>query len=198
MHPLYRISRPIALLAALAAVAGIGLGIAVEATATDEAALASPLAIAAMAASLAGLVGLVVALAGLASGSCLSHGPLGLIGLILALAGGTLTAGSAWAGLVLAPWFVTELPVGMAPPESLAIASTLSYGLLGLGAVLLGISLRRQRLAPGWLVAFFIVAGIICVPPLLPARYTLVVVGVAILMVRRGATEASLGFDRGR
>jgi hypothetical protein len=56
----------------------------------------------------------------------------------------------------------------------------------GVGAVLLGISLRRERLAPGWLITLLIVAGVLCVPPLLPARYTLV--AVAALLVKREPT----------
>lgn len=191
MNPLYRVGRPIAVLAALAAVAGIGLGIAIEATATDGTAMASPLAVAAMGASLAGLVGLVVALAGLAAGPNAPRGPLGTTALVLGLCGATLTAGSAWGGLVLAPWFATELPAGITPPETVLVASTLSYALLGVGAVLLGVSLRREHLAPGWLVALLIVAGILCVPPLLPARYTLVVVAVAALLVRRVPTPSA-------
>jgi hypothetical protein len=94
-------------------------------------------------------------------------------------------------GLVLAPWFATELPAGITPPETVLVASTLSYALLGVGAVLLGVSLRREHLAPGWLVALLIVAGILCVPPLLPARYTLVVVAVAALLVRRVPTPSA-------
>jgi hypothetical protein len=148
-------------------------------------------AIAAMGASLAGIVGLVVALAGSAAAGVAPRGTLGGTGVILALCGATLTAGSAWSGLVLAPWFATELPAGISPPEALVIASTLSYALLGLGSVLVGIGLYRDGRGPGWLAAFFVLAGILCVPPLLPARYTLVVVAVAVLLVKREPAQAS-------
>jgi hypothetical protein len=179
----HRFARPIAVIAAIAAVAGIGLGIAVESTASDASAMASPLAMIAMGASLAGLVGLVIALAGFASGPAATRSALAAAAIVIAIAGATLTAGAVWSGLVLAPWFATQLPSDVAPPESVAIASVLSYAILGLGAVLLGISARRERSAPGWVVALLIVAGILCLPPMLPARYTLVVVAVALLLV---------------
>ena len=181
----HRFARTIAVLAAIAAVAGIGLGIAVESTATSASAMASPLAMIAMGSSLAGLVGLAIALAGLAAGPAAPRSALAAAAIVVAIAGATLTAGAVWSGLALAPWFATEVPSDMAPPESVAIASVLSYAILGIGAVLLGISARRERSAPGWVVALLIVAGILCLPPLLPARYTLVVVAVALLLLVR-------------
>lgn len=185
------LARPIAILGAVAALAGIGLAIAVESTATGAAdAMASPMAIAAMAASLAGLVALVVALAGMAVGPTAPGGRFGAVSLLVGIVGATLTAGAAWSGLVIAPWFATALPATAEPPEALLVVSALSYAILGLGSILLGIAVRRDGTAPGWATALLIIGGILCIPPLLPARYTLVVVAVAALLVRRSAVAA--------
>lgn len=183
---LFHAARPIAVIGAVAALAGIGLAIAVESTATSAAdAMASPLAIAAMTASLIGLVGLVVGLAALPTAPVAPRGRLGIAALVVALVGATLTAGAAWSGLVMAPWFATTLPASAEPPEALLVMSTLSYAVLGLGSVLLGVSARRDGTAAGWVTGLLIIGGILCIPPFLPARYTLVVVAVAVLLVRR-------------
>lgn len=194
MNPsLSRAARPIAVLGALAAIAGIALGIVVESTAgSDVDALASPMSIVAMAASLAGLVALVIAIAGLASGATAPRGRLGTIATVIALAGATLTAGASWSGLVIAPWFATSVPATTEPPEALLIASTLSYALLGLGSILLAVAIRRDGTAPGWATALLIIGGILCIPPFLPARYTLVVVAVAALLLSRAHAPAAV------
>ena len=194
MHASFsRTARPIAAFGALAAIAGIALGIVVESTAGSAGdALASPMSVTAMAASLAGLVALVVAIAGLASGPAAPHGRLGVAATVTVLAGGTLTAGAAWSGLVIAPWFATTLPATTEPPEALLIASTLSYALLGLGSILLGIAVRRDGTAPGWVTALLIIGGVLCIPPFLPARYTIVVVAVAALLLNRASAPAAL------
>ena len=190
---LSRAARPIAAFGAVAAIAGIALAIVVESTAgaTDDA-MTSPMSITAMAASLAGLVALVVAVAGLASGPAAPQGRLGAAAIITALAGATLTAGAAWSGLVIAPWFATNLPATTEPPETLLIASTLSYALLGLGSILLGIAVRRDGIAPGWVSALLIIGGVLCIPPLLPARYTIVVIAVAALLLNRALAPAAV------
>lgn len=191
--PLYRAARPVAGIGAVAALAGIALGIVVESTggaATD--ALASPVSIAAMAASLAGLVALVVAIAGLAAGPAAPRGRLGASAVVTAIAGATLTAGATWSGLVIGPWFATALPATTEPPESLLIASTLSYALLGLGAILTAIAVRRDGTAPAWATMLLIIGGVLCIPPFLPARYTLVVVGVAAVLLSRATAPAAV------
>lgn len=178
-------ARPIAAFGAIAAVAGIGLAIVVESTASSPAeSLGSPLGITAMAASLAGLVALVVAIAGFASGPSSSRGRLGAIAIVTSLVGATLTAGASWSGLVIAPWFATTLPSTIEPPEALLVASTLSYALLGVGSILLAVAVRRDGTAPGWVIGLLIIGGVLCIPPLLPARYTLVIVAVAALLLR--------------
>jgi hypothetical protein len=194
MHaPLYRAARPIAALGAIAAVAGIGLAIVVESTAGAAAdAMASPMSITAMAASLAGLVALVVAIAGLAAGPTAPRGRLGTAAFVTALAGATLTAGASWSGVVIGPWFATNLPATTEPPEALLIASTLSYALLGLGSMMLGIVVRRDGTAPGWVTALLMIGGVLCIPPFLPARYTLVVVAVAALLLNRAPDPATV------
>jgi hypothetical protein len=190
---LSRTARPVAALGAAAALGGIALAIVVESTAGSDAdALASPMSITAMAASLAGLVALVVAIAGLAGGPMAPRGRMGTIATITALAGATLTAGASWSGLVIAPWFATSVPGSIEPPEALLIASTLSYALLGVGAILLAIAVRRDGAAPGWVTALLIVGGILCIPPFLPARYTLVVVAVAVLLFSRAPAPAAV------
>lgn len=181
------LARPIATLGAAAALAGIGLAIAVESTASGADAMASPMAITAMAASLAGLVALVVALAGMAAGPAAPSGQFGAAALLTAIVGATLTAGAAWSGVVIAPWFATALPASAEPPEALLVVSALSYAILGLGSILLGIAVRRDGSAPGWVTALLIIGGILCIPPLLPARYTLVVIAVAVLLARRSS-----------
>jgi hypothetical protein len=194
MNPsLSRAARPIAVLGALAALAGIALAIVVESIAGSDAdALASPMSIVAMAASLAGLVALVIAIAGLASGATAPRGRLGTVATVTALAGATLTAGASWSGLVIAPWFAMSVPASIEPPEALLVASTLSYALLGLGSILLAIAIRRDGTAPGWATALLIIGGILCIPPFLPARYTLVVVAVAALLLSRPHTPAAV------
>lgn len=191
--PLFRVARPIAAIGAAAAVAGIGLAIVVESTAGSGAdSLASPMSVTAMAASLAGLVALVVAIAGFASGPSVPGGRLGTVAIVAALAGATLTAGASWSGLVIAPWFATSVPSGVEPPEALLIASTLSYALLGLGAILLAVAVRRDGSAPAWVTALLIVGGILCIPPFLPARYTVVVVAVAALLFSRATAPVAI------
>jgi hypothetical protein len=187
----HHIARPIAALGAVAALGGIGLAIAVESTATGAAdTMSSPLAITAMAASLAGLVALVIALAGMAAGHAAPRGQLGAISLVIAIAGAVLTAGAAWSGVVIAPWFATAVPASIDPPESLLVVSTLSYATLGLGSILLGIALRRDGSATGWVIALLIIGGLLCIPPFLPARYTLVVVAVAASLMLRSPAAA--------
>ena len=190
MHaPFDRIARIAAAIAAVAALAGLGLGIAVESTArTPEDALASPMAIAAMAASLVGLVALVVSTVGLASSPV--GGRVGTAGKLLAVVGATLTSGAVWSGLALGPWFATAVPADVAAPETLPALSSISYAVLGLGSVLLGIALHRERATAGWISALLIVGGILCLPPFLPARYTLVVVGIALHLLRRPGQAA--------
>lgn len=189
---LSRAARPIAALGALAALAGIALAIVVESTAgPDAGGVASPMGIVAMAASLAGLVALVIAIAGLAGGATAPRGRLGTVATVTALAGATLTAGASWSGLVIAPWFATTVPASIEPPEALLVASTLSYALLGLGSILLAIAIRRDGTAPGWVTALLIIGGILCIPPFLPARYTLVVVAVAALLLSRAHAPAA-------
>lgn len=191
--PLTRAARPIAVFGAFAAIAGIVIAIVVESTAgSNTDAMASPMSILAMAASLAGLVALVVAIAGLAAGPTAPRGRFGTAAVLTSLVGGTLTSGAAWSGLVLAPWFATSVPGNIEPPEALLVASTLSYALLGLGAVLLALSLRRDGTAPGWVTALLIIGGILCVPPFLPARYTLVVVAVAAALLSRGTAPVAV------
>lgn len=194
MHSsLSRAARPIAAFAAAAALAGIGLAIVVESTAASaDDVMASPMGITAMAASLAGLVALVIALAGLASGPAAPRGRLGAAALATAIAGATLTAGASWSGLVIAPWFATSLPALTEPPETLLIASTLSYALLGLGSILLAIALRRDGAAPGWVTALLIIGGLLCIPPFLPARYTVVVIAVAAVLLNRAPAPAGV------
>lgn len=188
---LSRLARPVAALGAIAAIAGIALAIVVESTAaSDVDTMASPLSILAMAASLVGLVALVVALAGLASGPSAPRGRLGTVATVTALAGATLTAGASWSGLVIGPWFATSMPATIEPPEALLVASTLSYALLGLGSILLALAMRRDGTAPGWATALLIIGGILCIPPFLPARYTLVVVAVAALLLSRAPAPA--------
>ena len=190
---LSRVASPVAGVGAAAAIAGIVLGIVVESTAgASSDALASPMGILAMAASLVGLVALVVAVAGFASGPTAPRGRLGVAAIVTSLAGATLTAGAAWSGLVVAPWFATSVPATVEPPEALLIASTLSYALLGLGAILVAVAVRRDGTAPGWAVALLIVGGILCIPPFLPARYTIVVVAVAALLLSRSRAPAAV------
>lgn len=191
--PFHHIARPIAALGAVAALAGIGLAIAVESTATGAAdTMSSPLAITAMAASLAGLVALVIALAGMAAGPAAPLGRLGATSLVVAIAGAVLTSGAAWSGVVIAPWFATAVPTSIDPPESLLVVSTLSYATLGLGSILLGTALRRDGSAAGWVAALLIIGGLLCIPPFLPARYTLVVVAVAAALMRRSTATAAV------
>jgi hypothetical protein len=104
---------------------------------------------------------------------------------LISLVGATMTAGAAWSGLVIAPWFATNLPASTEPPEALLIASTLSYALLGVGAILLAVAVRRDGTAPGWVTALLVLGGALCIPPFLPARYTLVVIAVAALALSR-------------
>ena len=190
---LRHVAGPIAAFGAIAAVGGIALAIVVESTASSPAeSLASPMGVTAMAASLAGLVALVVAIAGLASGPTPPRGRLGTLALVTALVGAALTAGAAWSGLVIAPWFATTLPSTVEPPESLLVASTLSYAVLGLGSILLAIAVRRDGTAPGWVTGLLIIGGILCIPPFLPARYTIVVVAVAALLLRRATAPAAV------
>ena len=187
------VAKPIAALSAALAIAGIGLAIVVESTASSATdAMASPMSMAAMAASLFGLIGLVVALAGLAASPTAPRGPLGVVALAASLAGATLTAGAAWSGLVISPWFATTLPATTEPPEALLVASTLSYALLGLGSILMGLAVRRDSAAPGWVIALLIIGGVLCIPPFLPARYTLVVVAVAGLLITRARMRSAV------
>lgn len=190
---LYRSAKPVATIGAIAAIAGIALGIVVESTAGSSTdALASPMSILAMAASLAGLIALVVAVAALGSGPTAPRGRLGMVATVTTLIGATLTAGAAWSGLVIAPWFATSVPANVQPPESLLVASTLSYALLGIGSILLAMAVRRDGTAPGWVTALLIIGGVLCIPPFLPARYTIVVVAVAALLLSRSSAPAAV------
>jgi hypothetical protein len=94
---------------------------------------------------LLGLIGLFVAYAA-------NSGWLGGAGFLVSFLGAALVVGVKWMRLFVQPWLLDAVPhlSASAPPALLRTGLGLSFGLGGLGLVLLAAGFWRARIGPGW------------------------------------------------
>lgn len=173
-------TRPLALAAGPTAVAALALFFVALGVHGDDVRATSRgvLGVSANALALVSLLLLLVALGRLALRPALHE--RGLAAVLLAAAGTVLTAGGAWAQLVLLPVLAVEAPdiaTGGAP--LLTAAYVASFLVLGLGWLLVGLRLRADGTAAGLLLA----GAAFAIAPL-PTRWFLLAVAVSLLARR--------------
>lgn len=190
---LIQVGRVPGLLAGPLAVASVALVIASEITAGGS--------IEAMEGSMTGLLGGVLGLAGgiaLLVGLiavCLRHHDLleglGLAGFLVAVAGAAMSVGGLWSQVFVVPYLIAEAPdlLTQSPPPVL-FGYVLSYGLLGVGALLLSIAALRSRAFPRWTSILAIVGAVLCLAPL-PSRYFLFAIAVTVWSAQTAPVETA-------
>ncbi|ACZ29280.1 tellurite resistance protein and related permease-like protein [Xylanimonas cellulosilytica DSM 15894] len=175
-----RASGPLAAIALVAFVASI------VATEGDPLELAtSPFSIAASMAGLAALVALSLGMTDLAARRPeLRHGP-GQVGWAIASVGTVLAAGGQWTQLFALPGLAGPAPdLAVNGIGSVVAGYIASYIVLGVGWLLVGISLLRAGSAPRAIVWTLIVGAVLSIAPL-PVRFAVLAVAVSLLARRR-------------
>lgn len=179
-------TRPLAVAAGPAAVAALVLFFGALAVHGDDIGAISRgvLGVAANALALLSLLLLLVALARLVVSSGLQERGLGAV--LLAATGTVLTAGGAWAQLVLLPVLAVEAPdVAEGGATLLTAGYVVSFLVLGAGWLLLGLHLRRAGVPSRLLIA----GAVLAIAPL-PTRWFLLAVAVSVLALRERRVPA--------
>ena len=173
-------TRPLALAAGPAAVAALVCFFTALAVHGDDVPAISrgALGVGANALALLSLLLLLVALARLAMRPALHEDGLGAV--LVAMTGTVLAAGGAWAQLVLLPVLAVEAPeVAERGATLLTAGYVVSFLVLGVGWLLVGLRLRRDGVPSGLLMA----GAALAIAPL-PTRWFLLAIAVSLLAVR--------------
>ena len=111
---------------------------------------------------LLGFVLLPLALVGAYLHEAAQVGRSGLIGLLAATTGAVLTAGDWWFEAFGVTWLARSAPevLSLPPSTAMAVAAHTGFGLLAVGAVLLGLASVRARVFPRWTAALLAVGGV--------------------------------------
>ena len=106
---------------------------------------------------------------------------LGVVGLLVAIVGAVMTAGSIWSAIFVVPGLAAAAPhVLETGLSTVVVGSVASYGILGIGGLLTGISTLRAGVFPRGVAITMIVGGVLCFAPV-PARYAVLAIAVSIL-----------------
>ncbi len=169
-------------LAVAALVAFIG---SLAATGGDALELAtSPFSIVASVLGLTALVALTAGMFSVATDQPMLQTGVGRVGWLIALVGTILAAGGQWAQLFVLPGLAGPAPdLATNGIGSVVAGYIASYIVLGVGWLVVGITLLRSGRTSKGLAWFVIIGAVLCVPPL-PVRFAFVAVAVALLARR--------------
>jgi len=134
---------------------------------------------------MAGPVVLVAGLLGLAGSVCLlislaallvatqEDTRIGTGSFLIVLIGAALSVGAAWSLAFVVPGLVDKAPTLVNdPPATIPIGYIVSYAILGLATLSVGIKLKRARIFSAPLSVAFIIGAVLCITPL-PGRFFL-------------------------
>jgi hypothetical protein len=180
-----------ALAAGPTAVLSLALVLAVEAGGETTVEIAhSALGVAAGVAGLLGLIFLAFALVGLRQRTARLRKGAGFAGWTLAMFGTIMAAGGAWDQVFLLPGLATAAPeIADSGLDTVLAGYLTSYALLGLGWVLVAVSLIRAGTARAgaWVM---LVGAVACLaPPLLGVRWFILAVGVSLVALHTARSD---------
>jgi len=127
---------------------------------------------------LAGVLGLVGSLCLLISLAALlvatqEESRIGTASFLAVVIGAALSVGAAWSLAFVVPGLVDKAPALVNdPPASIPIGYIISYAILGLATLFVGIKLKRARIFSAPLSVAFIIGAVLCITPL-PGRFFL-------------------------
>ncbi len=172
-------------LAGVALLAFIG---SLVATGGDSLELAtSPLSIAASILGLMALIALTIGVFSVAADHPALQAGAGRVGWLVAATGTVLAAGGQWAQLFVLPGLAGPAPdLATNGIDSVVAGYITSYIVLGVGWLIVGITLLRAGTTSKGLAWFVIIGAILCVPPL-PVRFVFVAVAVSLIARRASA-----------
>lgn len=149
----------------------------------------SPLSIAASVLGVTALVALTIGAYSVAVDHPALQSGAGRAGWTIALIGTVLAAGGQWAQLFVLPGLAGPAPdLATNGIDSVVAGYIASYIVLGIGWVIVGITLLRSGTIGKGLAWFVIIGGALCIPPL-PVRFVFVAVAVS-LLARRAAARS--------
>ena len=93
-------------------------------------------------------------------------GRLGLVGFVKAPVGTVLTAGDRWFETFAVTWLTRSARelISAGPPLPVMVGTCTGFGLLALGAALLGVASIRARVLPRWVGVLLLVDGLLSLP----------------------------------
>jgi hypothetical protein len=105
-------------------------------------------------------------------------GSPGSVGFLVAFVGAMLAVGFAWAGAFVLPALAREAPQLLETrPTSVVIAEIVSFGLLALGCVALGVAALCSRVLPRVAALLFMIGAVL---GFFPLPFSTIVFGVAL------------------
>ncbi len=130
---------------------------------------------------LAGVL-LLGGLLGLYAGHSEDLGILGVAGFLVAFVGTTLAVGSLWKEAFLTPTIAKEAPalVNAGLPALTLFGEIVSWGLLSIGWLLLGVAILRARVYPRAAAVLLIVGAVIAFFPL---TFSIIPLGAAVIWI---------------
>ncbi|MGA8258092.1 MAG: hypothetical protein WB767_16105 [Nocardioides sp.] len=147
----------------------------------------SPLSIAASVLGVTALIALTIGMFSIAADHPALHSGSGRVGWLIALIGTVLAAGGQWAQLFVLPGLAGPAPdLATNGIDSVVAGYIASYIVLGVGWLIVGITLLRSGAATKGLAWFLIIGAVLCIPPL-PVRFVFVTVAVSLLARRTAA-----------
>lgn len=121
-------------------------------------------------------------------------GTLGLVGFLVAFVGTALTVGNFWDSAFTVPALAEEAPalVEAGPPPLVMFGIVVSFALLAVGWLLLGLASLRSRAYPRWAAVLLMVGAVLAFFPL---PFSMVPFGVAVAwmgssLLSGGASES--------
>lgn len=179
----WQVWRTSARLAGAAAVLSVGLVAASAATTGGDPVrmVTSPAGIGSSVAALAALLLLTLVLAGLPAAVPALRTRSGVVASIVAMTGTALVAGGYWASVFVQPGLAGIAPQAIRDGlPSLTAGFVASYTVMGLGWILVAITLTRSKVvrASGWALG---AAALLCISPL-PFRYLPIAVAAGIVI----------------
>lgn len=148
----------------------------------------SPFSIAASVVGVTALIALTIGMFSTAADQPVLQAGSGRVGWLIALIGTVLAAGGQWAQLFVLPGLAGPAPdLATNGIGSVVAGYIASYIVLGVGWLIVGITLLRSGSATKGIAWFLIVGAVLCIPPL-PVRFVFVAVAVS-LLARRSASR---------
>ena len=176
---LERVAAPAGYVAAALALAALPLFVVVVGDGTISGAATSPGFFAPTLAMLGSTIALLVALVALYVPRANLLGAAGTAGFLVAMVGTVLAAGGAWSYVFVVPYVAADAPSLVDESSgSLLAGFVLSYLLMGLGWLAVGVVLHRARLVPRRVTWLLVVGAVVTIVPM-PSRSLLLALAVA-------------------